>query len=520
MARAYPNGHPRATAEAIEQATGNASFQPSKHTSGYATNDKHGSNDTPSTNDTLPKKQLLLNAFLMNTPGHLSPGLWSHPRNKTSEYNKLSFWTSLAQTLDKAGFHAMFIADTLGPYDVYKGPAAIYPCLTAGAQFPVNDPLFLVPAMAAVTKNLVFGVTASTTYDAPYAHVRRFSTVDQLSNGRVAWNIVTNYLESAAKNFGLDTQIEHDERYKIAEEYMEVLYKLWEGSWSDNAAIRDFTTGRFAQPGQVRQINHKGKYFQVPGPHICEPSPQRTPFLFQAGSSPAGIAFGSRHAEAIFVGAQTPEKVKISVDKIRTATKEAGRHPEHVKIMAGITIDVDETDEKAKAKYEDFLSYGDREGALALFGGWTGIDLSTYSDDEDFSMSHHAPAIRSLVSRWSETVPGSDNVKWTKNRIVEFLIIGGMMPKIVGSTKTVVDELERWADVTGVDGFNLSHVVNPGSFEDIAEFVIPELQRRGLFRTGVEKEGATAREVFFGQKRLLDDHTGSQYKWVNSDLED
>ncbi|USW57187.1 Putative Luciferase-like domain superfamily [Septoria linicola] len=181
--------------------------------------------------------------------------------------------------------------------------------------------------------------------------------------------------------------------------------------------------------------------------------------------------------------------------------------------MAGITIIVDETDGKAQQKYQDFLSYSDREGALALFGGWTGIDLSSHPDDEDISMSDQ-PAVRSLVNRWSETVPGSEGLKWTKNRIVDFLLVGGMMPKLIGSTKTVVDELERWADITGVDGFNLAHVVSPGSFEDIAEFVIPELQRRGLFRRRVEKGGATAREVFFGQSRLLDDHVGSRYKWT------
>lgn len=181
----------------------------------------------PDSNGSPPaKKELLLNAFLMNTPGHLSPGLWKHPRNQTENYNKLSFWTSLAQKLDAGGFHAMFIADTLGPYDVYKGPANVDPALASGAQFPVNDPLYTVPAMAAATKNLIFGVTASTTYDPPYALARRFSTVDHLADGRVAWNIVTSYLESAAKNFGLETQIEHDERYRIANEYMDVVYKV------------------------------------------------------------------------------------------------------------------------------------------------------------------------------------------------------------------------------------------------------------------------------------------------------
>lgn len=175
-----------------------------------------------------PKKQLLLNAFVMTSPGHLSPGLWRHPRNQTADYNKLRFWTDLARRLDDAGFHALFIADTLGAYDVYRGPANVDPALASGAQFPVNDPLYAVPAMAAATRSLVFGVTASTTYDHPYALARRFSTVDHLAEGRVAWNVVTSYLESAARNFGLETQVEHDERYRIADEYMEVVYKVSE----------------------------------------------------------------------------------------------------------------------------------------------------------------------------------------------------------------------------------------------------------------------------------------------------
>lgn len=408
----------------------------------------------------------------------------------------------------------MFIADTLGAYDVYKGPHNFEPGLAAGAQFPVNDPLYLVPAMAAVTKSLIFGVTASTTYDKPYALARRFSTVDHLSDGRVGWNIVTSYLESAARNHGLDTQIEHDKRYELADEYMDVLYKLWESSWADDAIVNDRKKGVYAQKGRVRDIEHKGTYFTVPGPHICEPSPQRTPLLFQAGTSGAGRHFGAKHAEAIFVGGQTPEKVRESVDAIRKLAKEEyDRDPYHIKIIAGISVIVAETDEAAKAKQAELLSYGDREGALTLFGGWVGVDMSKYTDDEDFKLSE-APSVRSVVNRWADTVPGSDKLPWTKSRIVDFLLLGGMMPKIVGSPTTIADELERWAELADVDGFNLSHITNPGSFEDIIEFVIPELRKRGLFRSENDiKEGLTAREHVFGQPGLLGDHYGKQFRW-------
>ncbi|KAH8882285.1 xenobiotic compound monooxygenase, DszA family [Thozetella sp. PMI_491] len=458
------------------------------------------------------KKQIILNAFVMNTPSHLAAGLWRHPTSKTDRYKKLSFWTDLAQLLDKAGFHAMFIADTLGPYDVYKGPANVVPALAAGAQYPVNDPLYLVPAMAAVTKNLIFGVTASLTYEKPYSLARRLSTVDHLSDGRIAWNIVTSYLDSAARNHGLKEQIPHDERYAIAHEYLEVLYKLWEGSFRDDAVLADRERGIYIASDAVRQINHKGKYFEVPGPHFCEPSPQRTPFLFQAGVSETGNGFGGKHGEAIFIGGQEPELVRNTVDNIRNVAHKEGRDQNHIKVIVGINVIVAATDEEAIAKRDDYLNYADQEGALALFGGWTGVDLSTYGDDDDFRFSD-SPRVKSMIRRFSATVPGTDNLPWTKKRIVEYLSVGGLQAKVIGSPQTVADELERWIEVSGADGFNLAHIANPGTFEDIIEYLLPELQKRGRFRTSVEKEGATAREVFIGSQRLPEDHPGSKYKW-------
>ncbi|RDW67441.1 LLM class flavin-dependent oxidoreductase [Aspergillus mulundensis] len=460
------------------------------------------------------KKQIILNAFVMNTPAHMAPGQWRHPRNKTANYTKLSFWTDLARLLDTAGFHAMFIADTLGPYDVYKGPGNVVPSLSSGAQYPVNDPLYLVPSMASATKNLIFGVTASLTYEAPYSLARRLSTLDHLSNGRVAWNIVTSYLDSAARNHGLTEQIPHDERYARAHEYMEVLYKLWEGSFRDDAVVQDVESGVYISPDGVRAIQHAGRYFRVPGPHFCEPSPQRTPFLFQAGVSEAGNGFGGKHGEAIFVAGQTPEGVRGTVENIRRVAAAEGRDPAHIKVIVGITLIVAATDEEAYAKREEYLRYADAEGVLALFGGWTGIDLSKYDDDADFRFADETK-VASIVKRWASSVPGTANLPWTKRRIVEFLSVGGIQTKIIGSGKTVADELQRWVEVSGVDGFNIAHITNPGSFEDVIEFLLPELRARGLFRDKVEKEGVTAREAYLGvgQVRLPEDHPGSYYKW-------
>ncbi|TEY70437.1 hypothetical protein BOTCAL_0103g00200 [Botryotinia calthae] len=460
------------------------------------------------------KKQLILNAFTMQAPTHLNPGFFKYPGDQGSEYKNIKSWIALAEKLEKAKFHAIFFADVLGGYDVYKGPANLEPTIPAASQFPINDPLYSIPAMAAATKSIGFGVTASTTYEPPYLLARRFSTVDHLSDGRIAWNIVTSFLDSAARNLGLDTQIEHDERYKIAHEYLDVTYKLWEASWRDDA-VQPPGSSSYADPKGVRQINHKGKYFNVPGTHLCEPSPQRTPFLFQAGTSSAGKKFAAAHAEAIFLMAHTPELIRPSVDSIRSQAKELGRDPASIKIVAGILVIVAETDEKAQEKFEKFASYGDQEGALSLFGGWTGYDLSSYGDDEDFRFIESAPpAIRSMVNHWASVSP--QGLTWNKKTVAEHLILGGNGAKLIGSAKTVADELERWVEVSDVDGFNFTYASIPETFDDVIEYLLPELRKRGLFWDDYAVPGGTLRENYLGvkgQNRLSESHPGAKYFW-------
>lgn len=462
----------------------------------------------------FPRKQLIINAFAMQAPGHLNPGLFKYAGDKGSSYNDIKTWVALAQKLEAAKFHAIFFADVLGGYDVYKGPANLDPTIPGACQFPINDPLYSISAMSAATQSIGFGVTASTTYESPYALARKFSTVDHLSNGRIAWNIVTSYLDSAARNFGLDTQVEHDERYRIADEYLHVTYKLWEGSWRDDA-LASAPDGAYANPKAVRQINHKGKYFTVPGPHICEPSPQRTPFIFQAGTSTAGKKFAATHAEAIFLNGHTAELVRPSVDSIRKQAIELGRDPSSIKIVAGLLVVVGKTDEAAQAKYAELAQYGDREGALALFGGWSGYDLSKYSDDEDFRFVENAPpAVRSMVNHWASTSP--EGLTWNKKTISEHLIMGGNGAKLIGSAKTVADELERWIEVADVDGFNFSYATNPGTFDDIIEYLLPELRARDLFWEDYKVPAGTLRENYLGlrgENRLSRGHPGTQYFW-------
>ncbi|KAF9890853.1 hypothetical protein FE257_005429 [Aspergillus nanangensis] len=387
------------------------------------------------------KKKWIMNAFAMSSPGHVNAGLWKHPENRSQEYKDLSYWTDLAKILEDGKFHGLFIADMLGVYDVYKGPGNIEPVLPGAAQFPISDPFPVIAAMAAVTQSLSFGITASTTYEQPFTLARRFSTLDHLTKGRVGWNIVTSYLESAAKNLNLDTQIPHDERYKIAEEFLTVTYKLWEGSWRDDAVVKDLQTQQYTVPGRVRKINHEGKYYKVTGPHTVEPSPQRTPFIFQAGSSNAGKDFATRHAEAMFIPGFEPAIVRKVADDIRQRALEQGRSPSSIKLLVGMLVIVDESDALAQAKYEEYLSYADLEGSLALFGGWTGEDLAQFGDDEDFQFSGLG-GIQSLITSWSTTIPNSNGIKWTKSRIARELALGGPHAKAIGSPTTVADILE------------------------------------------------------------------------------
>ena len=276
-------------------------------------------------------KEILLNAFEMTSAMHNSHGLWKHPENKRHKrYKDLDYWINYAKLLEKGKFDAIFFADVLGVYDVYQKSKA--PSIRDGLQVPLNDPALLISAMASVTENLSFAVTVSTTYEQPFGNARRFSTLDHLTNGRIAWNVVTSYLPNAAKNFGLEDMIKHDERYNIADEYLEVSYKLWENSWEDNAVVEDVVTDTLVDPEKVHEINHEGQYFKVEGPHLSEPSLQRTPVIYQAGTSERGRDFAAKHAECIFVGGPTAKRIRFYADDIRERAKKHGRNPENIKI--------------------------------------------------------------------------------------------------------------------------------------------------------------------------------------------
>jgi long-chain alkane monooxygenase len=438
-------------------------------------------------------KEIRFNAFAMNCVGHMAPGLWRHPRDRSDRYIDLDYWTDLARLLERGKFDGVFLADVLGPYDVYRGTsdASIY----SGVQIPVNDPLMLVPAMASVTEHLGFGVTCALTYEHPYPFARRASTLDHLTKGRFGWNIVSGYLDSAARNFGFEVQTQHDDRYELAEEYMEVCYKLWELSWEGTAVKRDRKRGMFADPAQVHGIRHSGKYFKVPGFNLSEPSPQRAPVLYQAGASRRGKDFAAKHAECTFVSAPSAGIVKKYVQDLREGAKKRGRG--QILVFAMYTVIVAPTEKQAKEKLEEYRLYVDHEGVLALMSGWTGVDLSGYDLEEELRPTK----INAGQSALETFTVGDPSRRWKIREIAEFVALGGRGPVVAGSPEQVADHLQQWVEETDVDGFNLTYAVMPETYENIVELLVPELQRRGVYKK--EYRPGTLREKLFGQGPFL-----------------
>ncbi|GAB7523152.1 LLM class flavin-dependent oxidoreductase [Paraburkholderia sp. 2C] len=448
-------------------------------------------------------QEIRLNAFDMNCVGHIQQGLWAHPRDQSKRYNELQYWMDYAKTLEAGLFDGLFLADVVGVYDVYGGNADA--ALRGAVQVPTNDPLMIVPAMAAVTKHLGFGVTCNLTYEQPFLFARRMSTLDHLTGGRIGWNIVTGYLDSAARAIGIDHQLAHKDRYDLADEYMTLVYQLWEGSWADDAVLNDRENRVYASPSRVRTIHHQGAQYKVDAMHLCAPSPQRTPVLYQAGSSTRGRRFAATHAECVFVNGQKKEGVREIVDDIRQKAIEYGRSAKEVSIFMGASLVIGRTDKEARDKLEDYRRYVSSEAALAHAAASLGIDFSRYDIDEPID-TRKSQAILSNV----EAMTRSAGPQWTRRKLLEQMVLGSRQPPWVGSAESIADLMMEWAEETGLSGFNLSRTVVPECFDDVVDLLIPILQECGAYKTAY-REG-TYREKLFGHARLPDSHPAARYR--------
>ncbi len=440
--------------------------------------------------------RLRLNAFSMNCVSHITHGLWTHPDTEQLRYTDLDTWVRLARLLERGRFDALFLADVIGTYDTYRGGRDT--AVREGLQIPVNDPALLIPAMAYATEHLGFAFTASVLQEHPFAFARRVSTLDHLTDGRVAWNIVTSYLENAARNLGYGELPLHDTRYERAEEYVDVLYKLLEGSWEDDAVLRDTENRIYADPAKVHDIEHDGEFYpEVIGPHLCEPSPQRTPVLFQAGSSERGREFAARHAEATFIIARSPQAARANIDDVRARAVRHGRDPQDILFFQGLTIITGSTEAEARARSAEVDERLSAEGIAAHISGGLGVDLGRYELDAPIG-ELYSNGVQGFLKGLIEAAPDRT---WTFGDLLRW----NLDTRIVGAPEQVADALQDWVDA-GVDGINLTYTTSPGSFEQFVDHVVPLLQQRGLVQREY-REGTLREKLTDGRSEpRLDEH--------------
>ena len=444
--------------------------------------------------------ELLYNAFVMNTGSHMHHGQWRHPAAQQADFNDVDVWIRLVRRLEEGLFDGIFFADVVGLYGPAGGDYSVN--VREGLQIPSNDPAVLLSALAVNTTHLGLAFTSSVLQEHPFDFARKVSTLDHISRGRIAWNVVTSSQENAAHNFGYDQLEDHDERYRWAAEYMDVTYKLWEGSWDDDALVIDRERGVFADPTKVHKINHVGERYRVEGPHLPSPSPQRTPLLYQAGASGAGKAFAARNAEAVFIAAPTPAVAKVGIEETKALAVEAGRAPDDIKFFQSVTFVLGETEDEARAKEAEYEQYVSLDGYLAHINYGLKSDGTPYPPDTKLK-DIETNSSRSLLDWFSKSITDRDPV------VADLAQILSHRTRIVGTPAQAADELGTW-QAAGVDGINIVNWQIPGSYDDFIDLLLPELQRRRLAKT--EYRPGTLRAKLFGEDRLNERHPASAYR--------
>lgn len=432
------------------------------------------------------RPRLLINAFLMNTTSHIMGGQWRREEAQQHRFNELQLWTDLARQLEQARFDTLFFADVVGLYGDYDGGWASH--VRQGLQVPANDPLVLLSALAGSTREIGLAATSSIIQSHPFHFARQISTLDHLSGGRVAWNIVTSALENAHRNFGADGLAEHDQRYEWAEEYLDAVYKLWEGSWDEGALLQDKDTGIHADPQKVHKIHHRGPRYSIEGPHLSSPSPQRTPVLFQAGSSPRGQQFCARHAEGTFTLLPHPQAAAEYTQRVRALAEQEGRSGADLKFVQGFHIITGSTEAEVQRRVADLDSTIDVHALLAHIGGGIGVDFGGLDPDTPLAdlqtqgSQGHLESVRRFAGTQDPTLR-------------DFALFRTRANQLAGTPEQIADRLELWQDA-GIDGINLINHTIPGSYTEFIDGVLPELRRRGLAQT--EYAPGTLREKLTG----------------------
>ncbi|MFD0681178.1 MULTISPECIES: LLM class flavin-dependent oxidoreductase [unclassified Paenibacillus] len=419
-------------------------------------------------------RQLKFGLFLQ-AAGHHVAG-WRHHEAQAGSEN-FELIQQLAQTAERAKFDMVFLADGLTTSP--DSPASVV------ARF---EPITLLAALSKVTERIGLAVTASTTYYEPFNLARLLASVDQLSRGRAAWNVVTTSTLSAAQNFNRDQHEEHGVRYERAEEFVEVVKGLWD-SWEEDPYIVNKTTGDYIDRNKLHTLNHAGKYYSVKGPLNVTRSPQGHPVVIQAGSSDTGQDLAARIGEVVFTAQQTLEEAQLFYSSLKGRLQQYGRSPEHLLILPGLLPVIGKTEREAREKYEYLQSFVDDSRAIASLSERFQFDLSGYSLDDQLP---DIPESNGRKSRPQLLLNLARREGLTLRQLYKEVAGARGHRIVVGTPVQIADHIEKWFAGNGADGFNIMPPYVPGGLEDFVDGVIPELQNRGLFRT--EYEGRTLRE--------------------------
>jgi FMN-dependent oxidoreductase (nitrilotriacetate monooxygenase family) len=429
----------------------------------------------------MPKhRKIRLGAFLPGGGQHIAA--WRHPDSPADGATSFAFHVKLAQEAERGLFDAYFLADGLA--------IAFGGGIEGGnAKVAGFEPVTLFSALAPLTKNLGFIATASTTYEEPYNLARKFASLDLISDGRAGWNVVTTATESAAHNFNLDQQHPHALRYRRAAEHVDVVKKLWD-SFEDDTFLRDKQSGQFFDTEKVHFTDHKGEHFKVKGPLNVSRSAQGHPVIVQAGQSDDGRGLAAATAEVIFTAHQKLDTAQEFYRDIKARARGLGRNPDHILIMPGVSPFVGRTEAEAREKYEQLTSLILEEDGIALIKGLTGGTLDLTGVDLDGPLPPVEPT-EGMKSRQVLIRQIADENGFTIRQLYQHVASARGHFTIVGTPAQIVDVLEDWFRNEGADGFNILPPWLPTGLTDFVDLVIPELQRRGLFRT--EYEGRTLR---------------------------
>lgn len=425
------------------------------------------------------QRKLHLGAFMR--PVSIHTGAWCYPGAAPDANFNFPLLRRFAQRLEAAKFDAFFMADHLA---VLNMPVA---ALKRSHTVTSFEPFTLLSALAGATERIGLIATASTTFDEPFHIARRFASLDHLSGGRAGWNIVTTANPDAALNFGYDDEIDHDERYRRAREFHEVVTGLWD-SFADDAFIRDVEAGIYFDPDKLHVLNHKGEYLSVRGPlNIARPV-QGWPVIVQAGASEAGRQLAAATAEVIFSAEPRIQAARAFAADIRSRMVALGRDPAHLKILPGALTVVGTTIEEARAKRANLDSLVHYDSGIHSLSGMLGVDVSGY--DPDGPLPDIPPTNASQSGR--ERI--LDYARRENATIRQLAARAGSYAGLsfVGTPETIADEMQEWLESGASDGFNIMFPWLPGGLDDFVDLVVPELQRRGLFRQ--DYEGTTLRE--------------------------